>query len=119
MSIIYNQMELTLANNLPVDDLIEALHITTTHIRITEYSNHTNIVQVHTAEILAEEKILNLTLSRLIDIQTILIEDFDIHHALIIRRNPHMYATDGLRVADKVARHRDRYLIDVVNVHTS
>src|SRR5581483_1659135 len=96
MRIVHHELEFTLTHQIVIDYLRKSFEVAADDIRIFQYLNGTDIVQVDAAEILAEVQILDLTFGGFVDIQAVLIKELDINHALIERRKAHMHTTNGI-----------------------
>src|SRR5258708_32488995 len=117
--VIDNKLEFMLLHQWRIEHLHESADVTVDHIGIFKDFNRSQIIQVHATEILAGVQILKLELGCIIDIKAILVEELDIDHALIMRREAHMYPSNGIGFANEKARHWYRHLIDIMHVDAS
>ena len=118
MSIVYDELEFALPNHLVINHFIKTRHITPKHITVTQDVNSSNLIKVDTTKIFTEIEILYLPFSCLVDVQAIVIKNFDINNTLIKRRDTYMHTAHRLTIANNIAHHRQRNLIDIINIDT-
>src|SRR5579875_1186388 len=118
IGIIYHQLESALLHQLGINHSHGIVNVWIDDIWIFQHLDRSQVIQVHTAEILAEVEIFDLALGRLIDIQSVLIKELDIHDARVMRREPHMYATNRIGVTHEIARYRYRHLVNVMHINS-
>src|ERR1019366_4721590 len=119
MRIVNDQMELALAYLRKIDRLIETFNVATEHINVAQDLNGSNIIEIDTTIIFAEEEVFDLTFGCFINVQTILIKELDIDNTLIMGCHTDMHAAYRIGIANIVARNWHRHLIDIVHVDTS
>src|SRR5579884_2778875 len=117
MRIIHDKLEFLPADGILIHHLEEAFKITPNHIRALQDLYRPYFIQIDATEVFAEEQVLDFALGGLVDIQPLVIEEFDIDHPLIVWRDLHMHPTDSISGTNKVACNRDGNLIDILDVH--
>src|SRR5215472_10827717 len=116
MSIVYDELEFASANHIVVHYLVETCDITPRHIFVTQDVNSTDIIKIDATKIFTEKEILYFTLGYLINVQTIVIKNFDINHTLVKWRDSYMNPTNSFAIANNIAHHWEWNLINIINV---
>lgn len=118
MRIVNDELKFPLAHNIVINRFVIPFEIMIDDIGIAQDINGTYLIKVDTAEVFAEEEVLDLSLSRLVNIQAVLVEDLNLNSTLVKGRDADMDTTNGIGCPNKVACNRQRNLIDIMHIDT-
>ncbi len=78
--------------------------------------NDSDLIQIDAAKVLAKEDPLDVTLSSLAQVKAPMVEEIDVNHALIERRQARVNSSSGIGDPGYIASYRDGHRTQVLDV---